>query len=56
MNLLLTIATLCQITIDTYSVSFISKAQLKCQQEYILCMGKYRDDEKLRACILERKI
>ena len=59
MNLLLTIATLCQIgTSDSWYTRAV-KDQLKCQQEYLRCMvtgESARHAHNLHNCILKRKI
>ena len=59
MQLLQTIALLCQIASGHGSPNLISKLQVNCQQSYLNCVltkrVKSNNEEALQKCILEKK-
>ena len=57
MELLQTIALLCQIKISNANLDVIEKKQLKCQQYYVGCLGNPLNSnyKTLSKCIKEKK-
>ena len=58
MELLQTIALLCQVATANPSILFTGKMQLECQQQYIHCVSvktNLNETEALKRCILEKK-